>query len=157
MKEFDLLDLNRYRAPKISDHVAIIGEVTKIMQIRAVRIDKDGSYYSIFSAGADVITLANGNHIIISTLGMYGFSFVEFMQRYVEYLIHTHGRERGVAFILTDDSDALSTWNYDEDGNIVDENVVEPTVIEDKILTQGLNCYNSLDEFVESLQTLGQS
>lgn len=153
MKKFDLTALRRYKAPKISNYVAVIGKVTSIMQIRTIQKDKDtGKFYSIFAAGIDVVPLANGNHIIISTLGFYGFTFTEFVERFILDLIHVHRAENGYGFILTDDSDVLSTWNYDDEGNVINENIVEPTHIDDKNLLGDISCYATLDEFVEKLK-----
>ena len=162
---FDLTSLEQYSAPKIQDYIAVIGKVTRVMNLRIVKKQKSDKfpYSSIFECGVDVMPLANGGNIIITTLGFFAFSFEEFVERFLEYQrIEIKKREStlryfgqtstvsGVGFIFTDDTDSLSTFDYDEDGSIIDH-TVKPEYVEDEKLLNGLKSYESLNQFIEAL------
>lgn len=169
MENFDLASLERFRVPKIQDYITVIGKVTRVMNLRIVKKNNDNvkyQYSSIFECGADILPLANGGYIIITTLGFYAFTFVEFVERYLEYARRKREENRsycrhfnynpldGLGFIFTDDSDALSTSSEDEDGNLIYEEV-EPVYVEkDEKLLEGIKRYDSLDEFVEATAKL---
>lgn len=166
MENFDLITLSRFRTPKIQDHVAVIGKLTRVMNLRIVKKNDKTckyEYTSCFECGVDIIPLANGGHIIITTLGFYAFSFVEFIERFLEYqrnrikeqasTLRYFGRTTtvsGIGFIFSDDTDALSTSSVDEDGDTVYEDV-EPVYVENEALLEGIKCYDSTDQFVEAL------
>lgn len=170
MENFDLASLERFRAPKIQNYIAVIGKTTRVMNLRIVRKHDDSAteeYSPLFQCGADILPLANGGHIIITTLGFYAFTFVEFVERYLEYerrkiekyksyaLRHDYNPLAGLGFIFTDDSGALSTSSEDEDGNLIYEEV-EPVYVENEKLLEGIKRYDSLDEFVEATAKLKQ-
>lgn len=168
---FDLTSLEQYRAPKIQDYIAVIGKVTRVMNLRIMKKnDKGGKqeYFTRFECGVDIIPLASGGHIIITTLGFYAFSFVEFVAKFLAYqrikikesasTLRYFGHTTtvlGLGFIFSDDTDALSTSSLDEDGNTVYENV-EPEYVEDERLLKDIKCYDSTDQFVEALNKFNQ-
>lgn len=168
MNNFDLTTLSRHTSPKIQDHVAVIGKVTRVMNLRIVKKNEEKckyEYTSRFECGVDIIPLARGGHIIITTLGFYAFSFVEFVDRFLTYqrqqikeratILQHFGHTTtvsGVGFIFTDDTEALSTYDYDEDGNIV-EDIIDPQYVEDDKLSEGINHYDSVDQFFKILKS----
>lgn len=166
MENFDLASLEQFRAPKIQDYVAVIGKVTRVMNLRIVSKNNDNPRYpynSKFQCGVDIIPLANGGHIIITTLGFYAFTFVEFVIRFLEYerkklkeneryMRHfNYNPLAGLGFIFTDDTDALSTSGEDEEGNLIYEDV-EPQYIQDEKIMKGIHQYDSTEQFVEAIK-----
>lgn len=167
MKNFDLLTLERYKAPKIQDYIAVIGKMTRVMNLRIVKKDDDRAnspYYSLFQCGVDIIPLANGGHIIITTLGFYAFTLVEFVENFLNYQRKkmegwSRRYERfgfsnpmeGIALIFSDDTDALSSPYDDEDGNL-QYTEVEPEYVEDDKLLSDIKSYESLDFFAKALE-----
>lgn len=168
---FDLTSLEQYRAPRIQDYIAVIGKVTRVMNLRIVKKNDKGAkqeYFTRFECGVDIIPLASGGHIIITTLGFYAFSFVEFVAKFLAYqrikikesasTLKYFGQTTtvlGLGFIFSDDTDALSTSSEDEDGNIVYEDV-EPEYVEDERLIKDIKCYASTDLFIEALSKLNK-
>lgn len=163
MKTIDLSALDQFRAPMIQDYVAVIGKVTRTMNLRIVREGNSDKfpYATLFQCGVDILPLANGGHIIITTLGFYAFTFVKFVReflayenrknaRYSSYCSQLRNPFEGLGFIFTDDTQALSTWEEDEDGNVVYDDP-EPEYVDDEKLLEGLKCYDSTELFVKSL------
>ncbi len=166
MENFDLSSLKRYDTPKISNYIAVIGKVTRVMNLRILKKNNDDARYpysSNFQCGVDIIPLANGGHIIITTLGFYAFTFEEFATRFLEYerrklkeneryMRHfNYNPLAGLGFIFTDDTDALSTPGEDEDGNLIYEDV-EPQYIQDEKIMKGIHQYDSTEQFVEAIK-----
>lgn len=170
MNNFNLASLERFHAPKIQNYVAVIGKITRVMNLRIVRKNDDAAKYeygSLFQCGVDILPLKDGGHIIITTLGFYAFTFVEFVERYLEYerrkiekyqsycTNHNYNPLAGLGFIFTDDTDALSPSYEDEDGNIIYDKV-ELVYVEDAKITEGINQYDSTDLFIKAIQNISQ-
>jgi hypothetical protein len=98
-------------------HFAINGEITNRMELRRIdKINKDGSYETIFECGIDVYEVWKGHYIITTNLGVCGHDFENFISNYAKYKLYREQYERypdvmGYGWVICDDP------AYDDEGH----------------------------------------
>lgn len=109
MENFDLASLDRFRAPKIQDYIAVIGKTTRVMNLRIVKKNNDNvkyQYSSIFECGADILPLANGD---ISSLPLLASTLSPLWNLWNDIWSMLVGRGRKIALIADISITILST------------------------------------------------
>lgn len=153
MKEINLSNLSNTELLK---RVAIIGPVTRCMQLRVAH-HRDGERipnYNIFECGVDIWESKEGSHILISTTGVYGYDFDRFLSNYLHpYMASICKQLFGIGLYFCDDSDALATWGEDEEGNM-ECNEVDPIPVDDASLIRDMQRFDSFDEYMEAMRKL---